>query len=349
MRSAFKRSTTLLASARRNGRRQRPDASEYPIEGPAATAPILGDVHRSSSVDAGTHAGPGTPKKLDFSSSNAAAHSPDVDQSAQSLQSAQSQVSSEVSPVLGFINPTTVAETAQHAGKPRHDTGKSPRDASTGKTPRDIDAMLTPRAIEHTTAAAAARSKLQNGGPKPASVRQLMSSQQHETAPINQEIFAGAVAVPATSMPRLGAVKTVTPRTKVIAELPASRLPRSPAVDKTRGGDETSQATFVTPAPRNAAAAGGPSASALPVSPFSRLKAALQSQRRQFEQDEKPARAPRTVPALRTEAVCDRTKRENETESVHTACIQNPHFRGDAAAEGSEALHATTSLSLIHI
>ena len=338
MRSAFKRSTTLLASARRTGRsRPRQEAAECVLEEPAATAPRLADVQRSSSDGAAARTGPATPKKLDFSSSNSAAHSPDVDQSAKSLQSANSHVSSEISPVLGFINPATVAETAQDAGL----------------TPRDIDAMLTPRAIELSTAAAAARTKLQKGDPKSATAHKLMSSQQqHETTPINKEIFAGAVAVPAAAMPRLGTVRTEAPRTKAAGELPATRLPRSPVVNKSHAHDETSQSTFVSPPPRSATAnaTGAPSTlSALPRSPFNRLKAALQSQRREFEQDERPTLSPHTKPASRAEPEVDRARSKNDPETVHTACIQNPHFRGHgstAIAEGgaSGPLHATMSL-----
>lgn len=271
MRSAFKRSTTLLASARRRQQRPEPTAC-VPEEQPAATAPLVDTAHRSSSNGAAVQPGPATPRKLDFCTANSGAPSPDVNQSTQSLQSAHSN---EISPVLGFINPAIVAETAH-------------------------------------VAAAAARSK-----------KKLQ--QQHETAPVNQEIFAGAVAVPATSMPRLGAVRTTTPRTLASAAQPASRLPRSPVVDPNRGHN-ASQSMFLSPSAVPA------SVSALPRSPFNRLKAALQSQRRQFEQDERRTLSPHTMPAP-APAPAPQGQPTDETlrsGSQTKTCIQNPHFTGHA-------------------
>jgi hypothetical protein len=342
MRSAFKRSTTLLASARRTARRQqmRPEQQQarVPEEELAATAPLLGSKHGASNDIAAVRPGPATPKRLDFEADNSAvspgaSHSQAVQQKSMSRSSAVSL--SEISPILGFINPATVQETAEHAG-------------------------LTLRGINSRTAAAATASRVQQGDPKmPAAcnVHSNTQQQQHPTegASTNHVSSSGSAAASKLTEPR-SAAHAAAPRTFT------SQLPRSPIMDKLRAArSSVLSATPQKPSESATAAAATSSTlpnaiSALPRSPFNRLKAALQSQRRSFEQDARTSEPPQAMsareaaPARRPEQLdsVDQSRHGSATDRSHAACIKNPHFREPVqlSSAGSAATFAAASQPL---
>lgn len=312
MRSAFKRSTTLLASARRQGRRTRqPEDTSCVHDESTADVSHRNKAQRTSGDGRDLRSGPATPKKLDFHNTNPTAVSPDVGHSNKSLQSSHH---SDVSPVLGFINPATIAETAQDAG-------------------------LTPRGNSFTTAAALARDKLQQEdttlqGAAASDVEQQAKSK----AGNQQEIFSTTAAPTTMPTPRLGTTVNSSQNAPGPEKQAASQLPRSPVVNKTRGNNAgaASQAPVQSPAytkPADAAevADSPPRESPLPKSPFSRLRA-LTSRYKASEHSERPVSSAHTMPirhmyGQKQHDTHDDFQSDIRAERSETACMNNPHFK----------------------